>query len=184
MTGTKTAIIVRSRRLDSSFIRCSFETELGWGAADFVRTGISRMRFGYPTGQSALRALGGYDNCSVATNRVLCWIEMLQEYAAGKRVDITKIPSAQNSPLSSFAKRVRGACRSVRYGETLTYGQLAEIAGAAGAARAVGSVMRKNETPLIVPCHRVVSSQGIGGYSSIQGVAMKQRLLRMESRSA
>ncbi len=53
----------------------------------------------------------------------------------------------------------------VGWGETITYGELAEMAGSPGAARAVGSVMKSNPIPFVIPCHRVIASGGrIGGY--------------------
>ncbi|MBV8949835.1 MAG: methylated-DNA--[protein]-cysteine S-methyltransferase [Actinobacteria bacterium] len=72
--------------------------------------------------------------------------------------------------------------REVPWGETVTYGELAAMAGAPGAARAVGTAMARNPVPLVVPCHRVVASGGrIGGYGGgAHGVAMKRVLLERE----
>jgi methylated-DNA-[protein]-cysteine S-methyltransferase len=72
--------------------------------------------------------------------------------------------------------------RDVPWGETVTYGELATMAGAPGAARAVGTTMARNPVPLIVPCHRVVASGGrIGGYGGgVAGVATKRVLLARE----
>jgi methylated-DNA-[protein]-cysteine S-methyltransferase len=58
---------------------------------------------------------------------------------------------------------------------------LARQAGHPGAARAVGRVMSTNRFPLIVPCHRVVGASSLGGFSSPQGLLMKQRLLSTEA---
>ena len=73
-------------------------------------------------------------------------------------------------------------CRRIGWGETLTYGQLAEAAGSPRAARAVGTVMSGNRFPIIVPCHRVVSSTGnrFGGFTAPGGVPMKKRMLKLE----
>jgi methylated-DNA-[protein]-cysteine S-methyltransferase len=72
--------------------------------------------------------------------------------------------------------------RDVPWGETVTYGELATMAGAPGAARAVGTTMARNPVPLVVPCHRVVASGGrIGGYGGgAHGVATKRALLARE----
>ena len=71
----------------------------------------------------------------------------------------------------------------VPYGETVTYGELAELAGRPGAARAVGTAMARNPVPFFVPCHRVVAAGGIGGYGGgAQGVALKRALLDLEAR--
>jgi methylated-DNA-[protein]-cysteine S-methyltransferase len=67
----------------------------------------------------------------------------------------------------------------IPYGKTLTYGQVAERAGLPGAARFVGNVMAKNRFAPIIPCHRVVSTTGLGGYAG--GLDIKKELLRKES---
>jgi len=82
--------------------------------------------------------------------------------------------------MSAFQKRVIVACREILYGSTVTYGGLAELAGSPGAARAVGSTMRTNRFPIIVPCHRVVGADSLGGFSASRGVETKKRLLNME----
>ena len=74
--------------------------------------------------------------------------------------------------------------RSTSVGETLTYGQLAERAfGTKKSARAVGTCMRKNPFPLIVPCHRVVAAAGIGNYSGSGGVRTKRAILEREQKN-
>ncbi|MBL21648.1 MAG: hypothetical protein CMJ37_02220 [Phycisphaerae bacterium] len=64
-----------------------------------------------------------------------------------------------------FTSRVRRACASIPWGETRTYGQLAQSAGSPQASRAVGQAMRRNPLPLLIPCHRVVGATGLGGYA-------------------
>jgi len=64
-------------------------------------------------------------------------------------------------------------------GEVVTYGELAALAGAPGAARAAGSFCARNRLGLFVPCHRVVSAGGLGSYGSL-GVAYKRRMLELE----
>ncbi len=80
---------------------------------------------------------------------------------------------------STFAERVRSVVRSIPKGKTMSYGQVARAAGAPGAARAVGMVM-KNNNDKSVPCHRVIRADGkIGGYNEINGPS-KEALLRAE----
>ncbi|MFH0920389.1 MAG: methylated-DNA--[protein]-cysteine S-methyltransferase [Fibrobacterota bacterium] len=80
---------------------------------------------------------------------------------------------------TTFAGRVMTALLRVPYGRTLSYGALARNAGFPGAARAVGTVMAKNPLPILVPCHRVILSDGcLGRYSG--GIGVKERLLRLE----
>lgn len=81
--------------------------------------------------------------------------------------------------LTEFQLRVYRVVLSIPRGSTLSYGKVAELAGNPRASRAVGNAMRRNPFPLIVPCHRVVRSDGSpGGYSGPRG--MKERLLKME----
>jgi len=82
---------------------------------------------------------------------------------------------------SSFAGSVLTACRDIRFGQTVSYGRLAEMAGKSGAARAVGGILSKNPLPLIIPCHRVVCANGnLGGFSTSGGVNLKKRMLKLE----
>ena len=74
-------------------------------------------------------------------------------------------------------------CRRIPYGRTMSYAELAAKAGSPNAARAVGNCMAGNRIPLIVPCHRVVCSDGrLGSYSAPGGTRMKRRLLDLESK--
>lgn len=83
---------------------------------------------------------------------------------------------------SAFLRRVWRACCRVGDGQTVSYGQLASRVGRPGAARAVGMAMRRNPCPIVVPCHRVLRSDGsLGGYSGPGGVKFKRRLLEMEA---
>ncbi len=80
---------------------------------------------------------------------------------------------------TDFKKKVWLALRDVPYGETRTYRWLAERIGNPGASRAVGQALSKNPIPIVLPCHRIIESDGsIGGYSS--GIDIKRRLLEIE----
>ncbi len=99
----------------------------------------------------------------------------------GEPDDFREVP-VDLSHLTPFAQRVIKACRRVAWGQTASYGKLAQAAGSPGAARAVGQVMSTNRTPLVVPCHRIIASDGrLGGFSAPQGLTMKRRLLALES---
>ena len=71
------------------------------------------------------------------------------------------------------------AARAIPWGEVVTYGELAALAGRPGAARAAGSFCADNRYSLIIPCHRVVAANGIGGYGT-SGPHLKRRLLELE----
>jgi methylated-DNA-[protein]-cysteine S-methyltransferase len=78
-----------------------------------------------------------------------------------------------------FQHALAEALRAVPWGEVVTYGELAALAGRPRAPRAAGTFCAENNFPLVVPCHRVVSSAGLGSYGSL-GVAYKRRLLALE----
>ncbi len=78
-----------------------------------------------------------------------------------------------------FQRAAVEAIRSIPYGETATYGEVAALAGHPNAQRAAGSVCASNRFPLVVPCHRVVAAGGLGSYGSL-GVGYKRRLLELE----
>ena len=87
--------------------------------------------------------------------------------------------------LSPFSGRVLGALRQIPYATTVSYGELALVAGHPGAARAIGGVMARNPLPLILPCHRVVAKSGaLTGYSGGEGVVTKAWLLAFEAQQA
>jgi methylated-DNA-[protein]-cysteine S-methyltransferase len=105
----------------------------------------------------------------------------IADYFEGECVDFSTLPVVLDG-FSAFARRVLTACRNIRFGRTVTYGQLAKMAGKPGAARAVGRVLAKNPMPLIIPCHRVIGSNGsLGGFSAQGGLKLKKRLLKLET---
>lgn len=91
-------------------------------------------------------------------------------------IDFSKIES-------DFAKKVYRKLATSRNGQRFSYGAMAKTAGKSGAARAVGTLMRKNPWPLLVPCHRVIQSNGkLGNYSAPLGKELKSVLWSIENR--
>ena len=91
--------------------------------------------------------------------------------------DIKVDPGAR----SEFTKKVYAKLRTVKPGKVVTYGQLAKMAGSPKAARAVGSAMASNPIPLIIPCHRVITSdRKLGGFSAHGGIMTKAHILFAE----
>jgi methylated-DNA-[protein]-cysteine S-methyltransferase len=100
------------------------------------------------------------------------------QYAAGKRRSFD-LELAAEGP--DFHKRVWTALCNIPFGETTSYGALAKRLGTPGAARAVGAANGKNPIGLIVPCHRVIGSNGtLTGYAG--GLPLKRKLLEHEAR--
>ena len=81
--------------------------------------------------------------------------------------------------VTAFQRRVLEALQTIPYGETRSYGDIAQTIDKPKAARAVGNACKSNPVPLVVPCHRVVRSDGsIEGY--VYGTSVKEQLLKME----
>jgi methylated-DNA-[protein]-cysteine S-methyltransferase len=105
-------------------------------------------------------------------------IRLLQAYFAGERVPVEEVPVDLEHE-TSFFDRCALALRTIPRGETVSYGELAALAGAPGAARAAGTFCARSHLSLFVPCHRVVAADGLGSYGSY-GVDYKRRLLALE----
>ena len=100
----------------------------------------------------------------------------LDEYFAGKRRKFTVPLDLHGTP---FQLEVWRTLRRIPFGKAVSYGEEARMLGKPKAARAVGSANGRNPVPIIVPCHRVVASDGsLGGYSA--GLPMKRKLLALE----
>jgi len=107
------------------------------------------------------------------------WIvERVTAYLAGDRVTFADVP-LDLGWCTPFQQAVAEALRAVPWGEVVTYGELAALAGRPGAQRAVGGFCARNRFALFLPCHRVVAAGGIGGYGT-SGVQLKRRLLGLE----
>ncbi len=141
-------------------------------------------KLGVRTGNGVLTALDFLPGRSsslaprdVLTRRV---VRQLQSYFTRPRKRFS-LPLAP--PGTAFQQRVWRALLQSETGQTLTYGALAERLYTSP--RAVGNACRANPIPIIIPCHRVVSATGLGGYSGKTGgaqLALKRRLLEHERR--
>ena len=101
----------------------------------------------------------------------------LGEYLAGRR-EVFSL-ELDLDDLTDFQRKALAACAAIPYGMMATYTDLARQVGRPGAARAVGTAMARNPIPFIIPCHRVVRSDGtLGGYGG--GLSVKERLLALE----
>jgi methylated-DNA-[protein]-cysteine S-methyltransferase len=100
----------------------------------------------------------------------------LHAYFDGKRDQFTLPLNPQGSP---YRRRVWDALRDIPYGATRSYAEVARTAG--GAPRSVGQANAANPIPIIIPCHRVLASNGIGGYSGGDGLDTKRYLLALET---
>jgi len=105
------------------------------------------------------------------------WLsEIMRRYSDGDIAALDEAPVTQAGP--DFRMRAWQAMRMIPAGEVLSYGDLASRAGNPGAARAAGTACALNTVMLFVPCHRIVASNGLGGYA--YGLEFKRALLRHE----
>ena len=97
----------------------------------------------------------------------------LERYFSGKRETFVEFSVAYPT---NFSKKILEEVRKIEYGKVRTYGEIAKDTKTSP--RAVGAALRANRVPVIVPCHRVVAKNGLGGYSL--GVDLKLKLLKLE----
>jgi methylated-DNA-[protein]-cysteine S-methyltransferase len=103
-------------------------------------------------------------------------VAQLDDYFGGRRSDFDLPLQMDGTP---FQRQVWSALRTIPYGETASYGEIAAQVGQPGAARAVGSANGRNPVAVIVPCHRVIAADGtLGGYGG--GLPRKRWLLALE----
>jgi methylated-DNA-[protein]-cysteine S-methyltransferase len=165
-----------------------FKTALGWIGLDVGSRGVRGVTFGHADAAAARAAMVKHSQRLPAASPsdraadeelIDDLIDRLKRFAAGEPVVFDNVPLDMEG-LSSFNRKVLIACRRIPYGETSTYAGLAAAAGSRGAARAAGRAMATNRWPLVIPCHRVLASGGLGGYSAPGGLTTKRRLLDME----
>ncbi len=150
----------------------NLKTRLGTFHVEFSGRGLKSLRFWRAT----LRRGRGADGRS---RRSATLQRQLQKYAAGRAVRWT-VP-VDLSAGTPFQQAVWRALRRIPYGETRSYAWVARQIGRPRAVRAVGAACGANPIPVIIPCHRVVASDGsLGGFSG--GLFWKKRLLALERR--
>jgi methylated-DNA-[protein]-cysteine S-methyltransferase len=147
------------------------ETQLGAVGVEATEAGVSRVRLPGDRGSPAASA-----EEERASSHALNAVSQLREYFAGERerfeveLDWSDVDATQRRVLETL-------CEAAPYGTTITYGELGRRAGVEDP-RDVGVLMSRNPLPLVVPCHRVVAVDGLGGYGG--GLDLKQRLLELE----
>jgi len=149
----------------------SFATALGRLRLAWTEAGICALRFtkGIEPGESRN-----------APTWVLEAVRRLMQHLAGDPQDLSQIP-LDLSDLTPFQQRVAEVLRKTRPGQTISYGEIALLMGQPGAARAVGQAVKANPMLILVPCHRVVSAHGPGGWSAFGSPERKARLLELEA---
>jgi methylated-DNA-[protein]-cysteine S-methyltransferase len=156
----------------------SIETPVGHLSVGCSDAGVAEVRFGLPPARVAAEQSGAPDGLLSAARDQLAEYFRRTRTAFDLPLDWGSASRAQREVLCLLAD-------SVRYGQTIGYGSLARRLALrdgrpAIGARAIGSIMGSNPIPVIVPCHRVVAADGLGGYSGGSGPEVKRWLLTLE----
>ena len=151
------------------------------GKAPQVEPGTGQM-VGPEAGQRVVSVAG--QRVRTASPPASLWRRLLERYFAGQHVtfkmDAAAFAAARRC--TRFSAAVYAALATVPYGEVVSYRDLAVLAGHPNAYRAVGSAMARNPLPVILPCHRVIKSDGVCGKYGADS-SWKPRLLALEGRS-
>ncbi len=152
------------------------ETDLGWAAIGIEDGKVCAAAL--PTtrelAEFAITDWGADEPAS--DEEAAPFVSLVQRAVAGE--DIRLDGTVQIGSGTKFQRAVWESVSRIPRGETVTYGELATDAGYPGAARAVGQAVGSNPIPLLIPCHRVVASNGIGGFGG--AIHLKKRLLAAE----
>jgi methylated-DNA-[protein]-cysteine S-methyltransferase len=175
-----------SGKTGTTFQLAIFKTPLGWFGMLGHEGRLQKIHIGQPSRKAVEDVFR--DEWADATLELTSWNpdleNRLSRFARGEVVSFADVELEWPKPLTSFRRRVIDQARRLAWGETATYGELAQRAGSPRAARAVGSTMATNLFPIVIPCHRVVASNGgLGGFSAPSGVNLKRQLLSMEADS-
>ena len=159
----------------------TFNTDMGWVGILASAKGLRRVTVPQPSAQEAQQLLGSLIHATSALHSFDNLIQRCRIYFGGHRV--TFPDQLDLSGATTFQRQVWEITRLIPYGETRSYAWVAEQIGQPRAVRAVGQALGKNPLPIIIPCHRVIASNGkLGGFSD--GLEMKKRLLALEAATA
>ena len=110
--------------------------------------------------------------------------KQIASYFEGSCVNFSPDLPVALDGFDGFPRKVLTACRKIEFGQRITYAGLAQKTGRPAASRAVGNALAKNPLPLIIPCHRVLRTDGkMGGFSAPGGISFKERMLALEHKA-
>ncbi len=159
----------------------TFNTDMGWVGILGSATGLRCTTLPQPSAQEARQLLGNINHATWDPHSFDNLIQRCRIYFGGHRVPFPD--QLDLSGATTFQRQVWETNRLIPYGETRSYAWVAQQIGQPRAVRAVGQALGKNPLPIIIPCHRVITSNGkLGGFGG--GVEMKKRLLSLEATTA
>ncbi|MFH1335474.1 MAG: methylated-DNA--[protein]-cysteine S-methyltransferase [Candidatus Zixiibacteriota bacterium] len=157
----------------------TFKSSIGEILATKTEKGLSFISFPKNTWEKFLSALNKDRSIDLIKNgnKFSSLDKSFKAYFSGRKVNFREKLDLTGG--TDFQKRVWKAMLQIPYGETRSYGWLAQKAGGRNKARAAGTACGANPIPIVIPCHRVIKSdKTIGGYSG--GLGFKKKLLQIE----
>ena len=158
-----------------------FDTALGAFGIGWTDKGLARVLLPGDDNAKMRESLGREGGApGEPTRAISALMDRIEDYAEGERVEFFDI-ALDLAGVPDFHRRAYDMLLQVKWGETLTYGELARRLGDVNLSRAVGQAMGANPVPLIIPCHRVLAGNGKpGGFSAPGGALSKVRMLALE----
>jgi len=154
-----------------------FNTPAGYSGILASARGLLRTTLPHPSDEEVHQLLGGINQARWSPDFFQDLAERLRDYFAGNKVAFPDRLDLTGA--TAFQRKVWEITRLISYGESRSYKWLAEQIKKPGAWRAVGQALGSNPLPIIIPCHRVLASNGsLGGFSG--GLEMKRYLLALE----
>ncbi|QGU00025.1 Methylated-DNA--protein-cysteine methyltransferase [Candidatus Syntrophocurvum alkaliphilum] len=161
-----------------------FYSPWGWAAVNCDKKTLSAMVLPTPSPFYTFSYINKFSKTEdiprkFVFNHNIKIIKQIQSYFKGE-VILNWDVNLNLDKLPVFTQKVLNCVCSIPYGETRTYSDIAHCIGLPNSYRAIGQALKRNPIPLIIPCHRVLSKNGIGGFSAPGGVQFKMQLLELE----
>jgi methylated-DNA-[protein]-cysteine S-methyltransferase len=159
-----------------------FSTAWGYFGLAADKKGVIRTILPCPNRKAVVKSLlAGLENPQFNKNLLKPLQKQIIAYFEGKPARFNTHLVLDDLP--PFARKVLDACRKIPSSKTVSYSQLAGMISHPRASRAVGSALARNPIPLIIPCHRVIHSDGsLGNFSAFGGTSTKKKLLALETK--
>jgi methylated-DNA-[protein]-cysteine S-methyltransferase len=160
-----------------------FDSDIGVCGVAWSEQGLTRLQLPEAdrnATEKRLSAGGKRVRAQAPSAAIDAVVASVQRYMSGQHVDFDAL-ALDLDGIEPFNRSIYETARRIGWGETATYGELAERAGVPGMAREVGRALSRNPLPIIVPCHRILAKgDRLHGFSAYGGIVTKERLLVLE----